>query len=317
MKTLDNFKSGRVLPSEMDSLNEYVESLSDEQLASELAADWENFESAGRLDAGRLKKMYPSSRINGGTSFRTVFTGVAAAVLAVACISLSLVVYHDKKVQSRLSETTFTVSAGIDGPSQMTLPDGTQVRLNARSVLSYNSDFGRTDRRITLVGEGFFDVAKDPDRRFVVETQNMEIAVHGTKFNVYAYPERSVDEMSLVEGSVSVTAGGNVLTLSPGEKVFFDKATGSTHITRTDNMMETAWLNQELSFNHATLSDVFDVLERRFGVTIRPGEGIDLNDRYTGSFTDRRIGDIMDVLKMHYHFSTSCSDNIITLTNNN
>lgn len=317
MKTFDDYKTGRVNPSEMDALADYVDSLTDEQLAAELARDWENFNPAGNMNAAKLRRMYPSSRIVGRASFAVVFPKVAAAVLAVVTLSLSLALYHESKVQDSLSDTTFTVSAGIDGPSQMTLPDGTDVRLNARSVLSYNSDFGRSDRRISLVGEGFFDVAKDPDRKFVVETPNMEIAVHGTKFNVYAYPERSVDEMSLVEGSVSVIAGGNEFRLSPGEKVFYDKATGSTHITKTDNMMETAWLGQELSFNHAALSDVFDVLERRFGVTIRSSEGIDLNDRYTGSFTDRRIGDIMDVLKMHYHFNVTTSDNIIYLSNNN
>ncbi|MCQ2142810.1 MAG: FecR domain-containing protein [Bacteroidales bacterium] len=315
MKTFDDYKTGRVNPSEMDALADYVDSLTDEQLAAELARDWENFNPAGNMNAAKLRRMYPSSRIGGPASFATVFPKVAAAVLAVVTLSLSIVLYRESKVQDHLSDTTFTVSAGIDGPSQMTLPDGTLVRLNARSVLSYNSDFGRDERRISLVGEGFFDVAKDPDRRFIVETPNMEIAVFGTKFNVYAYPERSVDEMSLVEGSVSVNAGGNLFRLSPGEKVFFDKATGSTHITKTDNMMETAWLGQELSFNHATLSDVFDVLERRFGVTIKTGEGIDLSDRYTGSFTDRRIGDIMDVLKMHYHFNVTTDDNIIHITN--
>lgn len=315
MKTFDDYKTGRVNPSEMDALADYVDSLTDEQLAAELARDWENFNPAGNMNAAKLRRMYPSSRIGGRASFATVFPKVAAAVLAVVTLSLSIVLYRESKVQDHLSDTTFTVSAGIDGPSQMTLPDGTLVRLNARSVLSYNSDFGRDERRISLVGEGFFDVAKDPDRRFIVETPNMEIAVFGTKFNVYAYPERSVDEMSLVEGSVSVNAGGNLFRLSPGEKVFFDKATGSTHITKTDNMMETAWLGQELSFNHATLSDVFDVLERRFGVTIKTGEGIDLTDRYTGSFTDRRIGDIMDVLKMHYHFNVTTDDNIIHITN--
>jgi len=313
MKTFEDYKTGRVVPSEMDALADYVDSLTDEQLAVELKNDWENFESAGRIDSAKLKSMYPSSRISGRAPFRVVFPRVVAVVLAVVCCTLSVLLYEDSKFQSSMSETTFTVSAGVDGPSQMTLPDGTQVRLNARSVLSYNSDFGRTDRRISLVGEGFFDVAKDAARLFVVETPNMEIAVHGTKFNVYAYPERSVDEMSLVEGSVSVTAGGNVFRLSPGEKVFYDKSTGSTHITRTDNRMETAWLGQELSFTHAPLSYVFDVLERRFGVTIKPGEEIDLNDYYTGAFTDRNLPDIMNILKMHYGFDYRMSDNTLIL----
>ena len=317
MKTIDDFRKGKVHSSEMDVFADYVDTLSDEQLASELARDWDGFESSKPVGKRKLRKMYPSFLVSGTTPRNAMFFRLAACVLAVLCISLSVLLYRNEQFQKRMSDTTFTVSAGIDGPSQMTLPDGTKVRLNARSILSYNSDFGRTDRKISLVGEGFFDVSKDPDRRFVVETPNMEIAVYGTKFNIYAYPERSVDEMSLVEGSVRVKTGGNEFQLSPGEKVYYDKSTGNTHLTKTDNKMETAWLGQEITFNQTCLSDVFDVLERRFGVTIKVGEGIDLNDRYTGSFTDRRIGDIMSVLKMHYHFNYTVSDSVLYLTNDN
>jgi len=302
------------MSSEMDDLIKYVNPLSDEDLRQEMEKDWNSFECTAPLSRAKIRKMYPSSRIGGHHTKNKVFYGAVVSILLLVCVSLSFALHKQSEIQNSLSGTTFSVSAGIDGPSSMTLPDGTTVHLNARSVLSYNSDFGCKDRRVSLVGEGFFDVAKDAEKQFVVETPNMTISVHGTKFNVYAYPERSIDEMSLVEGSVSVVAGGNKFNVKPGEKVFYDKSTGATHLTKTDNNLETAWLGQELSFDNAPLSNVFDILERRFGVTIKCDDTIDIDDCYTGSFTDRRIRDIMNILEMHYKFHITYTGNIINIT---
>lgn len=314
MKLLDDFTSDNITPEELDSLANSIDSIDDSQLECELKKDWDQFDPGETLSKEKINAMFP---LEPRSKKSVIFYKVAAAILALVTVSLSIALYHRHKVDEYLAETTFKVSAGIEGPSTMTLPDGTLVQLNARSVLSYNYDFGRTERRVSLSGEGFFDVAKDAERKFIVETQNMEISVHGTKFNVYAYSERSVDEMSLVEGSVEVSAGGNHFLIAPGEKVLYDKSTGSTHLTKTDNTLETAWMKPELVFDGNTLAEVFDTLERRFGITIISDDKIDSSDRYSGSFTDRRIGDIMEILKMHYHFDYTISGNIITLVYNN
>ena len=227
----------------------------------------------------------------------------AVAALSIVCVCLSVSLSRNKEYRDSLAQVPVTVSAGQDGPTSLILPDGTSVVLNARSTITYNMDFGISDRCVSLEGQGFFDVTRNPEKKFVVNTPNMKISVHGTKFNVYAYPERKLDEVSLVEGSVSVESGGNELKMVPGEKVLYDKSTGGTHLVKTDNSRETAWLGKELNFSHAPLYTVFDVLERRFGVTIVPAPRMDLSDCYTGSFTDRNLSDIMSIFKMHYGFS--------------
>lgn len=262
----------------------------------------------------RLQEMHRTMGRGGKSGKRLSFhtIGVVAALCAV-CIFMAVRISHLNNFRDSLAGTPVTVSAGLDGPTSLVLPDGTAVVLNARSTISYNMDFGAVERIVSLEGQGFFDVTKDPEKKFVVNTPNMKITVHGTKFNVYAYPERKIDELSLVEGSVSVISGGNELKMKAGEKVLYDKISGSTHLTRTDNRMETAWLGKELNFVHAPLSNVFDVLERRFGVTIRPAAGMDMSDAYTGSFTDRNLGDIMYILKMHYGFDYTVEDSTFIL----
>ncbi len=262
------------------------------------------------------KKMGIRENVHHRPVYQLVASVSVAAVLAVVCGVLSVKLYHGAHLRDELLASQFTVSAGVDGPSSVTLPDGTNVLLNARSTISYSPDFGISAREVSLTGQGYFDVTKDASKKFVVSTGNMSITVHGTKFNVYAYPERSIDEVSLVEGSVSVLSGRNELHMKPGEKVVYDKLSGNTSLTKTDNTRETAWMSPDITFTHAPLSEVFDVLQRRFGVTIIADENMDFKDRYTGNFTGRRLPEILSILKMHYHFQYKTTDNTITLTSN-
>jgi ferric-dicitrate binding protein FerR (iron transport regulator) len=191
------------------------------------------------------------------------------------------------------------------------------VKLNARSTITYNTDFGVDERRVILEGEGFFDVKKNPDTRFVVTAPGMEVAVHGTKFNIYAYPDREFSEMSLLEGSVTLYSGESALKVAPNEKVYIDRCTGRVNLRKTDNKVETACLKKTLVFMHEPLYRVVDMLERRFGVHIECSDEISMSDIYTGTFRDRSIYDILEVLRMHYGFIYEVENNRITIRTNN
>ena len=94
-------------------------------------------------------------------------------------------------------------------------------------------------------------------------------------------------------------------------------AAGRMNLMMTDNEVETAWLKKTMVFMHEPLYRVIDKLERRFGVQIECTDGISLSDIYTGTFKDRNITDILDVLKMHYGFDYQIDDNQIKITHNN
>lgn len=119
---------------------------------------------------------------------RTLATNIlkyaAIAVVLVASTVWATLFLQDRDVDSTLN--TLYVPAGQR--ARITLQDGTEVWLNAQSTLTYPSHFSKKNREVNIVGEAFFDVAKDK-KPFIVSTQDIELQVLGTQFNVYAYPD--------------------------------------------------------------------------------------------------------------------------------
>lgn len=112
----------------------------------------------------------------------------------------------------------------LGSKSEIILPDGSTVWVNAGSKLRYPTDYGKTSRDIYLEGEGYFKVAKDEKKAFTVHTSVMSVRALGTEFNVKAYPEEDIVETTLISGEVAIE-GGSVATstrkavlLKPGQK---------------------------------------------------------------------------------------------------
>lgn len=311
------YRTGKISSTELDNLVEWMEDSSDLELRSVLEQEWNNFASATSLSKEKVEALRPTVCKNTRRNFTNHFTAIAACVLLLICVGLGLHVTSIKNDIETLTANEVVISAGDEGQSTIELPDGSKVKLNARSSVRYNTDFGIDERRVILEGEGFFDVKKNPDTRFVVTAPGMEVAVHGTKFNIYAYPDREFSEMSLLEGSVTLYSGESTIKVAPNEKVCIDRCTGRVNLRKTDNKVETAWLKKTLVFMHEPLYRVVDMLERRFGVHIECSDEISMSDIYTGTFRDRSIYDILEVLKMHYGFTYEADNNRITIKTNN
>ena len=134
---------------------------------------------------------------------------------------------------------------------ELRLADGTKVWLNSKSRLEYPSSFGRRSRRVTLCGEGYFEVAHDERKPFVVETGQYDVRVLGTTFNVYAYDnDRAAFETALMEGSVEVSSRSDAsqrLVLQPNEAAVM-AADGRLVRTRLDRRAD---LSQRRSLRRA------------------------------------------------------------------
>ena len=147
--------------------------------------------------------------------------GYAAAILILVVSTSILTYWYAQPEQTEfLSENVMnTVYAPAGQRAQLVLQDGTEVWLNAGSRLDYPSAFAE-ERRVYLTGEGFFKVAKDKTRPFVVSTQTIDIKALGTEFNVLSYPKSKYAEVSLQEGSVKAyfpESESEGLILSPGQ----------------------------------------------------------------------------------------------------
>ncbi len=149
------------------------------------------------------------------------------------------------------------------------LPDSSIVILNAGSTLEFPSRFDTSKRQVTLTGEGFFDVTKNPSQPFIVLAKNLNVEVLGTRFNVQAYPEDRVVETALEEGSVSLSSASEPnknLLLIPGELATYMINSGVL-TKKTDNIQQkTAWTRGELLLDNTAFTDILKTLERHYNI---------------------------------------------------
>ena len=297
-RLLEKYRRGNISASELKILSRKVEATSDEEIGRILENEWMN-EGRSNLKIRRIR----------------LWASVAAGILLLVTAGLSIRLVNIKTEQEFLASRQMRIDAGNEGKSKIVLPDGTKVILNAKSTIEYPANFGVKNRNVRLSGQGYFDVTKDPTREFIVSAQGMDVIVHGTKFNVYAYPENALKEVSLIEGCISLRYGDSEIKLSPNEKACIRTDSGRLNLFKTDNSIETGWLNERITIINKPLYQVIDILQRHFGVTIECSSDINLADRYTGSFNERRAEDILDILKMHYGFSYESRGNHIIISN--
>jgi transmembrane sensor len=183
--------------------------------------------------------------------------------------------------------------------SQMTLPDGTRVWLNAASTLEFPLRFtNRATREVWLKGEAFFDVAHNKQQPFLVHTSGITIKVLGTRFNVKSYGEEVV-ETTLVEGKVELeNPKGEVtrVTLLPNQKATFSKKTTQITLSEVEPALYTSWKEGKLLFKNAPMQEVLQTFSREFNVNIRLANKNINRCTITADFTNESLDRALDLL---------------------
>jgi transmembrane sensor len=186
----------------------------------------------------------------------------------------------------------------------ITLSDGTVVHLNANSTLKIPEKFAANNRKVSLEGEAYFEVAKDSLRPFTIQTKKSETTVLGTKFNLSAYTKEPTT-LTLDEGKVSFKDKKNktkFLIVLPNEQVVLDDE--SLVKTTVNTKYFKGWMNNTLYFNNESFLEIANKIERIYGVTIYIKKHQLKNQIYKGEFENPEIGTLLDdlsfVLKFRY-----------------
>jgi transmembrane sensor len=178
-------------------------------------------------------------------------------------------VYSDNNSITTGSEAALnTLRTPRGGQFSLRLPDGTRVWLNAASSLTYPSYFTGSERKVTLEGEAYFEVAKNPAAPFKVITQKMQVRVLGTHFNVMAYPDEPVQTATLLEGSVQVKQNNAEVILQPGQQAEVSGPGNMKLIRDADVYAATAWKNGTTSFKDASIQTIMRSISRWYDVDI-------------------------------------------------
>ncbi|WP_119079373.1 FecR family protein [Chitinophaga alhagiae] len=224
---------------------------------------------------------------------------------------------------------------------QATLPDGTEVWLNAGSSLTYGPGFGDSQREVTLSGEAFFDVEKDAGKPFVIHTGKMDIRVLGTAFNVKAYPNDQTHEASLIRGAIEVSPLSHPdkkVLLKPNEKIVLPNqplttspgmlpeegfkalqrdgyALAAVSVNPADrSVAETAWVTNRLAFMNESFQDIALRLERKFEVKIVFADSSASALRFTATFEDENIRETLEALQYTAPFNFRIDRQTIYIT---
>lgn len=196
------------------------------------------------------------------------------------------------------------------GKSLAHLTDGSTVWLQSGSTLAYDSSFGAESRDVKLRGEGFFDIAKDPERPFTVEVEGLRIRVHGTKFNVNTSHEDRTVAVSLVEGSVALDSGnGETRRLHPGEIACYDPATQELNIRRGNVELESCRAAGKLVFERQSLGEICRYLSRWYDIRIDISPALAHNYAYTFTLTDEPLEAILRIMSRINPIVYTFSDN--------
>lgn len=232
----------------------------------------------------------------------------AVAIVLLGLITVTAYWQGSRQIQSNFSD--IVVEAPLGSKTKLTLPDGSTVWLNAGSKMVYSQGFGVSDRRLAFQGEGYFEVEKNDEMPFLVQTHDVNVTVVGTKFNFRNYPEDEEAVVELLEGKVALEnqlKEEAVRYLSPNEKMVLHKATGEMDITSTKVKEATLWTENILLFDEDLLPDIVRELERSYHVQIEI-ENEDLKQtRFYGQFNqlEQNIYDVLDMLsetgKLKYH----------------
>ncbi|SHN15808.1 FecR family protein [Cyclobacterium lianum] len=212
-----------------------------------------------------------------------------------------------------ISERIIERSTSDGEKLQLTLPDDSKVTLNANSTLSFSSHYGLKERVVRLSGEAFFEVAKDPEKPFRVETDGHMTRALGTKFNTYARSGNFA--VALTEGKVAVQGAQTAIELQPGELA---RSSGSTTISVGPFDMDQVigWKENTLVFDRKPLTTILEDLERWYGVEMAVDPGLNVNRRVIGTFRNKNLNDVLTGLGFSLGFAFDIDNNTVTISKN-
>ena len=228
---------------------------------------------------------------------------------AIANVQQNTLVYSPSDTAREVKHNTLIVPRGTS--FHLVLSDGTRVWLNADSKITYPVTFTGNTREVQLEGEAFFDVKRNEQAPFTVNTAQLDIRVLGTKFNVNTFADNGYVSAALVEGSVEISSKtGTQRRLIPGQVATIDTM-GRIQVTDMELKPYTAWIDDMFCFRNAPLSEILKQVERYYNVKVVYNADY-REEYYTGDiYRNKPLQTLLDVLEMTIPVKFELLDQVI------
>jgi transmembrane sensor len=280
---------------------------------------------------------------------------IAAAIVVLVFLSVFVSRWHSKTHVLASSEAYSEIIVPLGAKSQVVLPDGSVVWINAGSRLKYSCAFGEKKRELFLEGEGYFTVAKNPEKPFIVKTHYIDVQAVGTEFNVKAYPNEKTIETVLIKGSVRVNSQRLVhsaksdagsIYLKPNQKLTYIKETEQFMIqvkqeeikkqkhrvvtasrdsvltpiqyiqTDKDPVIDASWKDKRWLISGEELGSLANKLERRYDISIVFDNKELTHFKFNGIIEDESIEQVLKAMSYSSPIRFSIKGKKIKLSTN-
>jgi len=245
---------------------------------------------------------------------------VSYAALVAVCVSVGIASHFlSRKERTDIAVQAFeykeyTVFADKGQRATLVLPDSTKVWLNSHTTISYSNLYGVDERKVSLNGEAWFEVARDEEKRFIVDAGELEIEALGTSFNVRAYKEDKNITTTLFEGKVRAVTGNQEVILLPDQYASFDRLKGTLSSgTKTNPDYAGMWRRNELAFERTSLGDIAILLNRMYNVHIEFGSERVKRHRFSGVIKNNSLDNVIEIISLTAPISYRSSGDTIIL----
>jgi transmembrane sensor len=262
---------------------------------AELSALWSDLKDVSLASSTKVRKT-------------KVSRPAAASIVAICLIGvLSLTLYRMGLIDRWRSD----YYTGVGEVRAITLEDGTRIDLNTDTVIAVQ--YSQAERRVVLLrGEAFFDVAKNPQRPFVVESELLSATAIGTHYAVRARSSSQPQQVQVEEGRVAVQGPRDAAVLASGDAAILD-AEGALNVGRADVANETAWRDGKLVFSGIPLHDVLETLSKyRYGRIVIVDDAA-ANEKVSGVFDLKDTDGALRVLETSLPVTITRITGILTI----
>lgn len=231
--------------------------------------------------------------------FRKVITSLAAAIV------LAFGVFH--LFNDQFKSLTPIELASSDQIINKALSDGSEIALNLNTKISYPKRFGKEERRIELEGEAFFDIERNPEKPFIIQTPQGQIQVLGTSFNVNAHSGKDLS-VDVASGVVKVftinptSKDTSAVIVKAGNRALIKQGSTTPEFVENGNSDAYFWNNNTLIFKETALKTVIEVLESHYQISIELSNPNVGECMYTGQFNNTDIDTIISLIASTFNF---------------
>lgn len=306
---IEKYLTGNLTSKEEERLKTWLQDVTNRRIFENIVADRKltksDVEKSKKRIYSRLSGMYNDKKKT--RRFISYFSKVAAVFVLVSAIAL-LIFYNLNKEGLSDSNTLQIEKKALPGQKlTVKLADGTSVMLNSDSRIIFPEHFREAERKVSLEGEAFFKVAKDSLHPFVIKTNELDVRVLGTSFNVRSFTNEEDVSVAVRTGKVMVShhldspTGEQVLL--PNEMLVYSvKRKSFSEKRQVDNEVVFGWTDQNLVFKDENIDRILARLSRWYGMEFNVQAQLDHDREFTAHFNNPTLKEVMESISYSYQF---------------